>query len=67
MKKHWLLAGTLAAASLMMASATFAEGTDGFTSVMGIYNRVGIKSQLYDPSKNGYSQDKYPLILFLHG
>lgn len=70
MKKEMKLA-LLAGVAMVLASGTVVwageTDTSEFDYGKATVNDASIQYRLYDPAENGYSEESYPLVLFLHG
>jgi glyoxylase-like metal-dependent hydrolase (beta-lactamase superfamily II)/poly(3-hydroxybutyrate) depolymerase len=70
MKKTMKLALAVSTA-MVLASGTYVFAEEADTSVFdygeATVGEDSIQYRLYDPSENGYTEDSYPLVLFLHG
>lgn len=70
MKKSRKLA-IFAGAAMVLACTTTALAEEADTSVFGYGEAeaegASMQYRLYDPGENGYSEESYPLVLYLHG
>lgn len=67
MNKKCLMAGIMLAGVFSASLVAGAAENGGFQAGETTVGEKTMQYQLFDPSENGYEEEAYPLVLFLHG